>query len=69
MKRACIAGLNISGPALSISGGVILFLIAIRMIFPSKPESEDSGGDGEPVIVPLAVQMLLSGLREFLAGV
>jgi multiple antibiotic resistance protein len=53
-----LAGLNISEPALSISGGVILFLIAIRMIFPSKPESEDRSGEGEPVIVPLAVPLV-----------
>jgi multiple antibiotic resistance protein len=27
--------LQVSGPSLSIAGGVILFLIALRMIFPS----------------------------------
>jgi multiple antibiotic resistance protein len=53
-----LAGLHISEPALSISGGVILFLIAIRMIFPAKPEPEDSSGDSEPVIVPLAVPLV-----------
>jgi len=53
-----LAGLHISEPALSISGGVILFLISIRMIFPSKPETEESGGEGEPVIVPLAVPLV-----------
>jgi multiple antibiotic resistance protein len=53
-----LAGLHISEPALSISGGVILFLIAIRMIFPSRPDMEETGGDGEPVIVPLAVPLV-----------
>jgi multiple antibiotic resistance protein len=53
-----LAGLHISEPALSISGGVILFLIAIRMIFPPKPEAEDRSGDSEPVIVPLAVPLV-----------
>jgi multiple antibiotic resistance protein len=53
-----LAGLHISEPALSISGGVILFLIAIRMIFPSKPEAEEPGDEGEPVIVPLAVPLV-----------
>ena len=28
--------LNISGPALTIAGGVILFLIALRMVFPNR---------------------------------
>jgi multiple antibiotic resistance protein len=47
--------LHISEPALTIAGGVILFLIALRMIFPSadKPLHEEVGG--EPFIVPLAV--------------
>lgn len=47
--------LGISEPALSLSGGVILFLIALRMIFPSaeKPLREES--HGEPFIVPLAI--------------
>ena len=47
--------LDISEPALTIAGGVILFLIALRMIFPSadKPLHEEVGG--EPFIVPLAV--------------
>ena len=35
--RYILQGLHITQPALSISGGIILFLIAIRMIFPGKP--------------------------------
>jgi len=48
--------LQISEPSLTIAGGIILFLIAIKMIFP-RP----GGGDfeekmnGEPFIVPLAI--------------
>ena len=34
-----LAVLNISGPALTIAGGVILFLIAIRMVFPIRGTS------------------------------
>ena len=51
--------LNIKRPTLLISGGIILFIIAIRMIFPSRkdPESEYST-DKEPFIVPLAVPMV-----------
>ena len=46
--------LAISEPALSIAGGVILFLIAIRMVFPpTGRQGEDI--EGEPFIVPLAV--------------
>ncbi len=46
--------LGISDPALTVAGGVILFLIAIRMMFPpARSLQEDI--DGEPFIVPLAI--------------
>lgn len=47
--------LGISGPALTIAGGVILFLIAIRMIFPVRGRSRQEEIGGEPFIVPLAI--------------
>lgn len=50
-----LAALGISGPALTVSGGVILFLIAVRMIFPSADASTQEQVEGEPFIVPLAV--------------
>ena len=50
-----LAILNISGPALTIAGGVILFLIAIRMVFPIRGATTQEDLDGEPFIVPLAI--------------
>jgi MarC family membrane protein len=50
--------LGISQPALSISGGIILFLIAIRMIFSTVSEMFVGGAAGEPFIVPLAVPLI-----------
>lgn len=50
-----LAVLNISGPALTIAGGVILFLIAIRMVFPIRGATTQEDLDGEPFIVPLAI--------------
>lgn len=47
--------LNISEPSLSISGGIILFLIAIRMIFPPQGGIFGEQTKGEPFIVPLAI--------------
>lgn len=49
--------LGLQESSLSIAGGVILFLIALNMVFPSKglhpePEKED------PFIVPLAVPLI-----------
>jgi MarC family membrane protein len=47
--------LGISGPALTIAGGVILFLIALRMVFPNRLRSAGEDLEGEPFIVPLAI--------------
>jgi MarC family membrane protein len=46
--------MNLSDLALQIGGGVILFLIALRMVFP-PPEGVDAEQMTEPLIVPLAV--------------
>lgn len=47
--------LPISQPALTVGGGIILFLIAIKMVFPSKESSLQVDVGGEPFIVPLAI--------------
>lgn len=47
--------LEISEPALTLSGGVILFLIALRMIFPTAENSMREDVASEPFIVPLAI--------------
>ena len=46
--------MRISEPALTISGGVILFLIAVRMVFPARGGGHEEF-EGEPFIVPLAI--------------
>lgn len=48
--------MHISEPALAIAGGIILFLISIRMIFPHE-ESQKIKQQAEPFIVPLAVPL------------
>jgi MarC family membrane protein len=47
--------LGISGPALSIAGGMILFLIALRMVFPTPETTLTETVRDEPFIVPLAI--------------
>ncbi len=47
--------LQISEPSLSIAGGIILFIIAIRMIFYGSERVFDDTLKGEPFIVPLAI--------------
>jgi multiple antibiotic resistance protein len=51
--------LKVQESTLLISGGMILFLIALRMIFPSRRDPEIEGSpDKEPFIVPLAIPMV-----------
>ena len=59
MGRHLLQWLNLQPQSLRIGGGIVLFLIAIKMIFPPS-----SGGimrqfpEGEPLLVPLAVPLL-----------
>ncbi len=53
-----LEGMQISEPALSVAGGIILFLIAIRMIFPHEDTYQRIKQGGEPFIVPLAVPLI-----------
>ena len=54
-----LAGDRLTDLSLRIGGGIVLFLIALRMIFPHPdgPMGGDSRG-GEPLIVPLAIPAL-----------
>lgn len=49
--------MNLSELSLQIAGAVILFLIALRMIFPS-PTADAIEAPREPLIVPLAIPAL-----------
>ena len=53
--QAFLSALNISEPALTTTGGVILFLIAIKMIFPADESQKKHANEEEPFIVPLAI--------------
>jgi multiple antibiotic resistance protein len=48
--------MQLSNEALGIAGGVMLFLIALRMIFPEGEKMEQP--DEEPFIVPLATPLI-----------
>ena len=50
--------LNLSDTSLGIAGGVILFLIALRLIFPPPEGVFGHQLTGEPFIVPLAVPFI-----------
>ncbi|QCI25076.1 YhgN family NAAT transporter [Buchnera aphidicola (Rhopalosiphum padi)] len=50
--------LNLKTETVSISGGIILFLIAIKMIFPSDDNNSGTSSDEEPFLVPLAIPLV-----------
>jgi multiple antibiotic resistance protein len=50
--------LGLEQPALGIAGGVVLFIIALRMVFPDQVAVEPRERHEEPFIVPLAVPMI-----------
>ncbi len=50
--------LQIKGPALSIAGGIILFMIAIKMVFPVVEGTHTLIERDEPFIVPLAIPLV-----------
>ena len=47
--------LALSNESIAISGGIILFLIAIKMIFPTPHGIFGDNDNSEPLIVPLAI--------------
>lgn len=59
--RYILAAIGISESVLTIAGGILLFLIALRMVFPPPggafTADAELGGD-EPFIVPLAVPFI-----------
>ena len=52
--EAFMRAMNLSEISLQMAGGVVMFLIALRMIFPPAP-TEVPPMVGEPLIVPLAI--------------
>jgi multiple antibiotic resistance protein len=50
-----LGSLGISEPALTIAGGIVLFLISVRMVFPEVHGPLAETVTGEPFVVPLAV--------------
>ena len=61
LGRYILSAIGISESILTTAGGVILFLIALRMVFPPArgpyPVDVDESS-GEPILVPLAIPLL-----------
>ena len=50
--------LGLQQEAVSIAGGIVLFLIALRMIFPGERPLAGDTLEGEPFVVPLAIPLI-----------
>ena len=53
-----MAALGIHPEAITIAGGILLFLIAIEMIFPTQNRRTADTSGGDPFIVPLATPLV-----------
>lgn len=58
MGEALLRFLGLQQEAVAISGGIVLFLIALRMIFPGHGPLAENPLEGEPFVVPLAIPLV-----------
>jgi len=62
--RYVLDAIGISESTLTVAGGIILFLIALRMVFPTPggvfaaDAEEVDGAEAEPILVPLAIPLV-----------
>lgn len=56
--KVILDAMHIKQESVSIAGGIVLFLIGIRMIFPTPEGIVGEVPEGEPFIVPLAIPMV-----------
>lgn len=50
--------LNIQSYALTTSGGILLFIVSLKMIFSNRDETQPVGPKQDPYIVPIATPLL-----------
>ena len=55
LGRYALDAMNLSASSLGVAGGVVLMLIALRMIFPTREHVHDEDLSSEPLVVPLAI--------------
>jgi multiple antibiotic resistance protein len=58
LGRWLLAFLGLRPEAVGIAGGIVLFLIALRMIFPEQGSISGDTLEGEPFLVPLAIPLV-----------
>lgn len=53
-----LEAMHLRQESVSIAGGIVLFLIGLKMIFPSPEGMFGDTGEAEPFIVPLAIPLI-----------
>lgn len=56
--NAILQFLGLSQSSLNIAGGILLFIISLRMIFPRPAAAEETEGEDDPFLVPLAIPLI-----------
>lgn len=56
--RYVLAAMHLRQESVSIAGGIVLFLIGLKMIFPSPEGMFGETAEGEPFIVPMAIPLV-----------
>jgi multiple antibiotic resistance protein len=56
--RYVLEAMHLRQESVSIAGGIVLFLIGLKMIFPSPEGMFGEGEGGEPFIVPMAIPLV-----------
>jgi MarC family membrane protein len=56
--KIVLDAMHLRQESVSIAGGIVLFLIGLKMIFPSPEGMFGDSIEGEPFIVPLAIPMV-----------
>lgn len=58
LGKHLLSWLHVSQASLSIGGGIVLFLIALKMVFSKSEELFNVDVEGEPFIVPMAIPLI-----------
>ena len=56
--NSILSFLGLSQSSLNIAGGILLFVISLRMIFPKANNAEEFEDSEEPFLVPLAIPLI-----------
>ena len=58
LGKHLLVWLHVSQSSLSIAGGIVLFLIALKMVFSKSEDLFNIDVEGEPFIVPMAIPLI-----------